>query len=180
MHVSISIFIQRFEIITWQGISSIFAGLDELASNLYLSFGIPNTDYGSRRPYLEFWRLDVRDAARIFKITRPLAWHDLCVRYPANGTGEHCQPDFSGDPGQIVPDWSAASVDWGAMRLTFGGLLTSDQVRIEPSAGWSYLWGWDVEQTMWLRWTFSESYHMGNHERVHPIYHHVHVDYRFQ
>lgn len=152
-----------------QGASSLFAALDEGVTDTEDNFGVPDIGYGRPGPPYEVWRVEVHDSARIFEIDGPLAWHDLCVCYPANGNGERGTPDFSGDPGQIVPDWSAVSADWDAVHLSFGGLLTSDQVRVESSAGWSHLWGWDAEQVMWLRWVFSESYYMGGHERVHPL-----------
>ncbi len=53
------------------------------------------------------------------------------------------------------PDWSAVAHDWDAVHLTLGGLLTSEQVRVESSAGWTELWGWGAEQTLWLRWCFT-------------------------
>lgn len=89
------------------------------------------------------WRLNVKTEARVYEITGPLQWHELCERYP--GVGED---------GRIVPDWSAVADDWDGVHLTLGGLLTSHLVQIDSDEGWSKLWGWDVEQTLWLRWCF--------------------------
>jgi hypothetical protein len=137
-----------------------FAALDRGTCDIGIGFSGP--------PWAS-WRLQVPHSARIFEIDGPLAWHDLCLRYPAKGIRDRSRPDFSGDDGQLVPNWSAVAADWDAVHLTFGGLLTSEQVRIESAAGWTYHWDWDAEQTMWLRWLFTASERMPDHERISPI-----------
>lgn len=91
------------------------------------------------------WRVAARSDARVLEIDGPEAWHSLCVKYAAHG-----------EDGRTVPDWSAATHDFDAVHLTLGGLLTAEQVRIDSAAGWSEHWGWDVEQTLWLHWSFTE------------------------
>ncbi|MCC7024200.1 MAG: hypothetical protein IT338_15350 [Thermomicrobiales bacterium] len=94
-------------------------------------------------PAIARFRLDVAPAARVFEIDGPLDWHRLCLRYPA-----------AYDEGQIVPDWSAVAAEWDGVHLSLGGLLTSEQVRREAEGGWTMHWGWDAEQTVWLRDVF--------------------------
>jgi len=117
----------------------------------------------SRPPYA-FWQMTVDASARVFEIDGPQAWHDLCVRYPAEGTIGRGIPDFSGDKGRLVPDWSAVADDWDAVHLTFGGLLIAEQVRVSSPSGWTYHWAWDYEQTMWLRWMFTSTGQMAHHQ----------------
>jgi len=92
------------------------------------------------------WRLDAAPDSRVFEIDGPGPWHDLCGRYPARG-----------EDGRIVPDWSAVASDFDAVHLTLGGLLTTEQVRIDSPSGWSQHDGWDFEQTLWLHWKFTRA-----------------------
>jgi hypothetical protein len=143
-----------------QGTSSILASLYYSTCDITVAYPGP--------PFAA-WRLKADSTARIFEINGPLAWHDLCLRYPAEKRGEPSHPDFSGDEGQLVPDWSAVAADWDAVHLSFGGLLTADRVRVESPEGWTYHWGWDAEMTLWLRWMFTISEHIPDHEPITPL-----------
>lgn len=90
------------------------------------------------------YELEVSPEARIFEVDVPSAWHRLCTRYPEQG-----------EDGQLVPDWPAVAREWDAVHLTLGGLLTSEQVRVETPQGWSEHRFWNAEQTVWLRWCFT-------------------------
>ena len=68
------------------------------------------------------------------------------VRYPARD-----------EDGRIVPHWSAVASDFDAVHLTLGGLLTTEQVRIDSPSGWSQHDGWDFEQALWLHWKFTRA-----------------------
>ena len=92
--------------------------------------------------------------------------HELCARYPSRGNGrgrylrlfpvKRIAPNADMDERSFLTvDWEAAAKDWDGVHLTFGGLLTSDSVRVASSAGWSMLMFWDLEQTLWLRWAFN-------------------------
>ena len=141
------------------GLSSLFAALD-------LSTGDVGARYSS--PPYSSWRLKIAASARVLEIDGPQAWHDLCLAYPAEKTGESNHPDFSGDAGQLVPDWSMVAAKWDAVHLGFGGLLTTQQVRVQSPAGWTYLWSWDAELTLWLRWMFISSEHLPDYEPPRP------------
>lgn len=140
-----------------QGTSSLFAAIDE---------GVGDIREGYSGPPYGFWLLTGDPSARIFEIDGPQSWHELCVCYPTQGTNDRNEPDFSGDKGRLVPDWSAVAEDWDAVHLTFGGWLTAEQVRVESSSGWTYHWAWDAEQTMWLRWRFTSSQQMPDHQEL--------------
>ena len=53
------------------------------------------------------------------------------------------------------PIGSKVARDWDAVHLSFGGYLTSEQIRVESEHGWTYHWAWDHEGTLWLRWMFN-------------------------
>ena len=132
----------------------------------------------SFKPPLQQWRLVAHEAACIYEITAPEDWHNLCIRYPARAsqdssdhgreldrlyplkhtTGNDIRDDsaFRID-NWLTPDWYAVANDYDAVHLTFGGLLTSDKVRVESYEGWSMTRLWDEEQTLWFRWMFSDS-----------------------
>lgn len=145
-------------------ISPMTTALDYNVGDLRLAFGQP--------PYA-IWRMEVDPSARVFEIHGPNDWHNLCVNYPAEGnSGRDAanEPDFSCDPGKLVPDWSQVARDWDAVHLSFGGYLTSEQVRVESERGWTYHWAWDHEKTLWLRWMFNgferlEDYREGDSPR---------------
>ena len=122
-----------------------------------IDFGVGDLRMGNEKPPYAVWRMNVDESARIFEIHSPSDWHRLCVEYPAEGnSGRHAgnEPDFSRDAGKLVPDWSKVAHDWDAVHLSFGGYLTSEQVRMETEHGWTYHWAWDHEGTLWLRWMF--------------------------
>jgi hypothetical protein len=109
-----------------EGTSSLFATIDD---------GVGDIRIGYSRPPYPFWLLQADASARVFEIDGPLTWHNLCVNYPANGGTDRGTPDFSGDNGRLVPDWSAVAAEWDAVHLTFGGWLTAEQVRVESPPG---------------------------------------------
>ena len=93
-----------------QGTSSMFAAIDCGVCDIGLLY--------SRPPYA-FWQMTVDASARVFDIDGPQAWHDLCGRYPAEGTTGREIPDSSGDTGRLVPDWSAVAAGLGCRPSHF-------------------------------------------------------------
>ena len=99
----------------------------------------------------------------------PEAWRRLCLTYPGAYDGER-EPDSAtfarlrnmyGDqkwynPGQIIPDFAAVARDWDGVHITLGGLLAGSHMRLDGPEGWSWLWGFDAEMAIWLRWTFDD------------------------
>lgn len=134
-------------------------------------FGVP--------PYAQ-WHLVSADSSKIYEINSPSDWHALSLAYPSKGllkkkegmynirklyplkypTGVMTpEAKFGASSRQKLrtPDWASVARDFDAVHLTFGGLLTSQGVRIASDDGWSLLRFWDAEQTVWLNWRF-ESY----------------------
>ena len=140
------------------GTASVFVGLGRLA---------PFMGGRGRRfqqpPYAN-WLLGAEPSSRVFEIDSPDAWHDLCVRYPMVADRDSQVPGMEDEAGLLIPDWTAVMADWDAVHLTLGGLLTATQVRVESAAGWTYLWNWPVEQTLWLRWMFDRVERMPDRE----------------
>ena len=90
---------------------------------------------------LQCWLMRMPAGVKIYELNGPEDWHRLCVAYPARGS----------DDDRLVPDWGAASADWDAVHLSFGGLLSCEQGWYESPEGWSMHESWHVEQTFWLR-----------------------------
>lgn len=120
------------------------------ASSILMNGG----DMNLVRPPYVCYRLSVSEAARVYEVDGPESWHQLCLRYPAVGQHPVLPTYPSPNPAYLVPDFAAAARDWDGVHLTLGGLLTSEQVSLSDSAGTTEHWGWDGEQTIWLRWCF--------------------------
>lgn len=90
-------------------------------------------------------RFHPRKDARVFVIDSPMAWHELCLAFPAP----------VGD-GEIVPDFVSASQSWDAIHLPLAGLLATYQVRVDSDRCWTNMREWDCEQTVWLKWAFDD------------------------
>lgn len=126
---------------------------------------------------LRQWHLSAGPSARVYEVTGPDTWHALCLRYPVR-VGDTAR-SFQGkwpDPERLTVDWQAAAKDWDAVHLTFGGLLTSEQVPRETAEGWSVMWGWASEMTVWLRWAFDSVERLPDHERTER---HQHISFPF-
>jgi len=129
--------------------STLFGG----HSSLLMAYEERSGDYSCGFP-LACWMLQIAPEVRVFEIDGPEAWHDLCLRYPAT-----CREDD-----RLVPNWGAASEDWDGVHMSFGGLLTCEQVRHESPAGWSKQEFWHAEQTFWLRSLATITRRLPDHE----------------
>lgn len=103
-------------------------------------------------PY-QLVRLVPSPDVKVYTINRPDDWRELCLEYPAKDLG-----GLGGD--LITPDYSHVAREWDAIHLSFLGLITSDQVRIENTRV-TALQGWDTEQTLWFRPAFDEVSRIG-------------------
>lgn len=117
---------------------------------------IHSVERQSRGPALA-WNLVVAQSARVFEIHSPAAWSALARTYPRK------EPGFTFSPtsprpqtsARLDPDWSAVAKDWDAVHLSVGGWLTAEDVTYEAAGLTTELRGWDLESTVWLRWSFS-------------------------
>lgn len=105
-------------------------------------------DFSPTYPIRRF-HVQTSPIARVYEVDGPQAWHQLATRYPALD-----------EAGRTVPDWGLVAVDWDAVHLSLGGLLTAQLVRVEAAGGFTELQSWDSEQTAWLRWCFDEVEHL--------------------
>lgn len=124
-------------------------------ANLVSGFGDWYMDYRAKRA-----RVRVSPDARVFEIASAADWHALSVRHGLRSVPADT-PHPGGYPGQpwgandgLVPDWQAVATAWDGVHLTLWGFLTATQTRVRSEAGWSELWNWEGEQTVWLRWVF--------------------------
>lgn len=100
-------------------------------------------DYQLDLPIVRY-RIQIDANARVYEVISPDTWYALCASYPEIG-----------EDGRLVPNWAAVAKDWDGVHLSLGGLLASEQVPVDGSAGWAELSNWDTEQTVWLHWVFS-------------------------
>lgn len=58
---------------------------------------------------------------------------------------------------RLDPEWSAVAKHWDAVHLSVGGWLTAEDVTYESAGQTTELRGWNLESTVWLRWSFSSA-----------------------
>ena len=105
-----------------------------------------STDYGPDiAPPITVYQFRAAADARVFEVSGPADWRRLCLLTP--GINED---------GGLVPSWAEVAREWDAVHLSLGGFLTAEQVRVDGPEGWTEHGFWDFEQTVWLRWVFSE------------------------
>jgi hypothetical protein len=102
------------------------------------------------------WEVGVTDSARVLEIHSRDAWSALARFYPRAEAGF----TFASAPRpqsavRLDPDWSALSHDWDGVHLSIGGWLTAEDVPYESDGPTTELRGWDMESTVWLRWSFT-------------------------
>lgn len=135
--------------------ASIYVAIDKNVDDIVTNQELPHKS----------WLLKAEPEVRVLEILDADSWHELCTRYPAVGSKLPDTPDFSVDPGRIVPYWHAVGEDWDAVHVSFGAMLMTDQVRVESEAGWSFHWDWHIERTLWLRWVFTSVDPLPDHEK---------------
>jgi hypothetical protein len=102
------------------------------------------------------WRVAVSAAARVAEVHTPAQWSAFARTY----AGAHQAFRWSGRPqstpgsARIDPDWSKVAGDWDGVHLSVGGLLTAQDVPYESNGATTELRGWDMESTVWFRWSF--------------------------
>ena len=120
-------------------------------------------DYMTRvtpRYPLNCWRLKIDSQVKVYENAGPESWHTLCAQYPASWDIEHRE-----DRHILVPDWRAVSQDWDGVHLSFGGWITTEQVRRWSSVGESMMEFWNAEKTVWLSAVMTGAEEMPAHYR---------------
>jgi hypothetical protein len=96
---------------------------------------------GFERPW-HVWRVSASFSARVCEVNTARAWADLNMRYPL----------IKGE--LIYPNWLAIAEDYDAVHLTVMAIAAIQGVRISTEVGLIAPSYWDVESTLWLRWSF--------------------------
>lgn len=105
-------------------------------------------------------RLKIDSQVKVYEIAGPESWHNLCAQYPASWDIEQRE-----DRHILVPDWRAVSQDWDGVHLSFGGWITTEQVRRWSSVGESMMEFWNAEKTVWLSAVMTDEEEMPEHYR---------------
>lgn len=99
-------------------------------------------------------RAVVPDGPTVFEIDGPLAWRELCERYPLEVTADrrHDWYRATGRDGRwCVPDWAGVAADYDAVHLTVAGYLSTAGRAVGVSDDLaSVIAGWDPDATWWL------------------------------
>jgi len=96
---------------------------------------------GFERPW-HIWKICASRDARLCEVNTASAWVDLSTRYPliANEL--------------IYPNWLAIAQDYDAVHVTAMAIAAIQGIRISTEMGLIAPSYWDVESTLWLRWSF--------------------------
>jgi hypothetical protein len=94
-------------------------------------------------PYYS-WEVTVTDSARVLEIHSRDAWSALARSYPRAEAGF----TYTTTP-------HPKTRDWDGVHLSIGGWLTAEDVLYESDGVKTELRGWDMESTVWFRWSFS-------------------------
>ncbi|WP_085970011.1 hypothetical protein [Beutenbergia cavernae] len=91
--------------------------------------------------------------ARVYEITGPDAWADLCRRHPLDVTACRRHDWFrttGRDGAWVIPDWAAVGREYDGVHLTVAGYLTTAGRAVPVDGAASVLAGWDADRTVWL------------------------------
>jgi hypothetical protein len=100
------------------------------------------------------WKIKIREDVRVFEVTTAAQWQDLVLRYPM------VSERF------IYPDWTKVAADFDAVHMTRTGIAAIQGICLQTPDGLLAPSFWDVETTLWLRWTFAS---VALEETVHSV-----------
>jgi hypothetical protein len=103
------------------------------------------------------WAVTATNSARVLEIHSRHEWFALAGSYPRTEAGFTftTTPDRPQSAARLDPDWSSLARDWDAVHLSIGGWLTAEDVPFEADGRTTELRGWEMESTVWFRWSFN-------------------------
>ena len=116
----------------------------------------PWLDHPERADIVHLWRVAVSPTARIAEIHSPEEWFALAHAYPERAPG-FVYTGLKNRPAsakRLDPDWRKVAEEWDGVHLSVGGWLTAEDVAYESNGSRTELRGWEMESTVWLRWSF--------------------------
>lgn len=102
-------------------------------------------------PYFP-WLVEAAATSRVWELQSARDWADLVIAYPGETVNNY-----------VLPDWRAVSNDWDCVHLSTTGFLIGHGVGIATELGVARLEGWNMESSLWLRWSFRRA------ERLEPV-----------
>lgn len=107
-------------------------------------------------PYF-VWAVTATNSARVLEIHSRHEWSALAHSYPRTEAGftYTTTPYRPQSAARLDPDWSNLARDWDAVHLSTGGWLTAEDVPLEADGRTTELRGWEMESTVWFRWSFN-------------------------
>jgi len=93
------------------------------------------------------WDLHAHAQARVREVVTAQDWARLVEDYPLTHAG------------QAYPDWKAVTADHDAVHLTLTAVVAIQGLPMRTAAGPTAPAFWDIESTLWLRWSFGPPHH---------------------
>jgi hypothetical protein len=122
---------------------------------LYTSTGVFGT-FGMWLCYLELnrgsslfplpwtvWSLEIDPGARVLEINTATAWVEFVALEPVRRHG------------LLHPNWKAAGNRWDGVHMTISAIAATQGVAFVAGSDVVAPTYWDVESTLWLRWSFT-------------------------
>lgn len=108
--------------------------------------------YGWRRARLA--RVSVNASARVFEVTGPERWAELCARFPLDATFSRrgdWEQATARDGRWLIPDWPRVAEEYDGVHVSVLGYLSTAGRAVPVGDGWaSVLAGWNPDETYWL------------------------------
>jgi hypothetical protein len=126
-------------------------------AGLYTATGSAR-DHGMWRRYLEMnrgsslhplpwhtWQVHPCDDISVYELDSAAAWVGLVENHPI------------AHKGLVYPDWAAIAHEYDAVHVTLRAIAATQGMAFITEHGLSAAAYWDVESTLWLRWSFQSA-----------------------
>lgn len=91
------------------------------------------------------WSLEVDSQARVLEISTAMAWVEFVAAKPVRKYG------------LLYPDWKLAGARWDGVHMTLRAIAATQGVAFCAGNDVVAPPYWDVESTLWLRWSFTSA-----------------------